>query len=240
MKQLILIISFFFYTAISCAQKDVCLNSVQNVYKVWTHEIENSKAGFYLKYNYEVQVKNSEGMDKNTAIMELMSDENNSIFQTKNLNVFQDQKYTVSIMDDKKIIVVNAYVGDAYKQQKIGQFQLLKDSMFQMLETQECKQVTFKGKLYKKVLLKANSKANKVYKIKTIEFLLDEELNRVKRVAINYVDNHKISVMKMEILNQKLDYHLTSIKKKALENVFSSNGELLTKYKEYQLIDNRN
>lgn len=240
MKGIVLIISILFFSIYTPAQKDVCLGDVEEVYRVWTKQIEENKSGFYLKYNYEVQVKSSNGINKNAAIMELISHENNSVFQTNNLNVYQDKKHTVTVMDDKKLIIINSYVGDAYKQEKIGQFQLLKDSMFQMLTTQQCDDINFKGSTYKRVLLKANDKAKKAYNIKTIEFLLDEELKRIKKVLINYVDGYKVYAMQMEIITQKLNYQQSSIKKEVLNNVFNSDGRLLKKYSTYQLIDNRN
>lgn len=228
-------------TGIVKAQEDACLKDVQRVYKTWTKEVNKSADNtIYLKYLTEITTGETGHLKKNNSTIEVISNKNNSSFFTDGTEVFQDTKYTVSILSDKKIIVINGYAGDRYKKEKIGQFEIFKDSIFSHLTTKECKTVTINNKQYKKVILKTNTYAAKTYKIKTITFLLDEKLNSIKETKVNYVKGHRFYAMKIKILKQHLNYQTNVFSKNAISKVLNNNGLLLSKYSGYRLIDNRN
>lgn len=222
------------------AQHDACVKDVLRMYNNLSNKVKANKNGLYLKYNYEVEVKLGEKIEKNSLVVEVKSDQSNSIFLTKDMSVFQDKKNTVSVFDDKKLVVINRYVGDAYKQDKIDQFQLIQDTIFDYVSTKECKSITSQGKTYKKVLVQCNAEGRKLFKVNTIEFLLNEKENRIRSVKVKYVPGHRFYAMKVEFIDQQLDYQLTHIKREALTNVFTASGKLLSRYEGYQLIDNRN
>jgi len=229
------------FTGIANAQKTTCLDDVKRVYTTWTKEVSDKKENtIYLKYSTEITTGKAKELKKNKAIIEVISHKSNSYLSTTATEVFQDAKHTVSILSDKKTIVINGFAGENYKKEKLGQFEMFKDSVFYHLEVVECKTITVNSREYKEVKLKMNSYGAKLFKIKTITFLLNEKLNRVKDIKVNYVDGHRLGAMKVSILKQSLNYKTTRLAKVAVSKVLGSNGKLLSKYAGYRLIDNRN
>lgn len=237
-RNIILLVLLFSITTV-LAQKDNCLEQVKSVYKAWKKQVQESAENtVYLKYEAET-LTGDEKTIKNSSIVEVFSNRNNAVFLSPELQVYQDKKYTVSILLDKKLVVINGYVGDKYKQEKLGQFELLQDTIFNQLTTLECKKVVLDDVEYQRVTLKANSSAAKVYNINTIVFLINLNETGIKEVVINYVKGYRLKVMKTKILKQNLNYTATNFKKVALSNVLDSNGKLLNKYAGYKLMDNR-
>lgn len=236
---ILLIVSLVLSSTVVIAQEDNCLTQVKNVYSAWEKQVKASEGNtVYLKYMTET-VTGGDKKVKNTSTVEVISNKNNAAFLSADLKVYQDNKNTVSILSDKKIIVINQYVGDKYKEEKLGQIELLQDTIFSQLKTQECKKEMIANVEYKKVLLKADVDATKNYKINTINFLINPKEKSIKEVVINYAKGHQLSTMKFRIIKQDLKYKATSIKKVALANVLDSNGKILSKYAGYKLMDNR-
>jgi len=239
-KKINILVVILLLTRVVIAQEDACLKDVKRVYQLWTKEVKaSSDKTVYLKYSTEITTGKTGSLKNNKSIIEVTSNKSNSYFSTSGTKVYQDDKYTVSILSDKKIIIINGYAGDSYKKKKLGQFEILKDSVFAHLEVQDCNKIILNKKEYKKVVLKTNSYGAKIFKIKTIEFLLDEKLNRVKDIKVNYIKGHRINKMRVSIIKQNLNYS-AQLTKVATSKVLGSNGKLLAKYRGYRLIDNRN
>jgi hypothetical protein len=235
-----ILITFLLLTVLVNAQKDSCLNDVKHVYEAWTKAVKaSSENTIYLKYETEVVAGNKSGGKKTKSAIELISKKENSYLKALNTEVFQDEETTVSILSDKKVIVINGVVGEEYKKIKMGQFEIFKDSVFTYLQTKECEIVTINNKVYKRVLLETNNYGAKSTKMATIEFLLDEEKNMVKEIKVKYVPGHRFQSMKMNILKQNLNYQTNKFQTKAVSKVLNSKGKLHSKYEGYRLIDNR-
>jgi hypothetical protein len=240
-KKINILVFILLFTGIVKAQDNTCLEDVKRVYTSWAKQVnENSGNTIYLKYSTEITTGKIGDLKKNKSIIEVISNKSNSYFSTTGTEIFQDAKHTVSIFSDKKTIVINGFAGENYKKEKLGQFEIFKDSVFSHLEVQECKTITLNSKVYKKVILKTNSYGAKLLKIKTITFLLDENLNTVKEIKVNYVAGHRFYAMKISILKQNLNYSSKKLTKVATAKVLGSNGKLLPKYMGYRLLDNRN
>ncbi|KAB2859613.1 MAG: hypothetical protein F9K09_01460 [Flavobacteriales bacterium] len=236
-RNIILLVLLFSITTVF-AQKDNCLEQVKRVYKAWEKQVQESTENtVYLKYETEITT-GGEKLETNKLEIEVISNKDNSIFSSPDLKIYQDKKHTVSILKDKKVIVINGVSSDQYKKQKIGQFEVLHDTIFSQLKTIECEMVQIEGKAYKKVVLEANATARNIYKIETIYFLLDLNNNTVKEVKVKYLKNYQLAVMHIKIIDQNLDYKI-KINKEVLSNVLDSNGKLLNKYTGYKLMDNR-
>jgi len=230
----------FLFTGMANAQQDECLEEVKQVYQEWMNAVSASKENtIYLKYNMEVVTGKNSGSTKNKSTVELISDQNNATFLTTDLKIYQDQKHTVSILHDKKIVVINEVLEEAYKKARIGQFELLKNDIFNELETTTCKMVEIGGNTYQKVVLKTTAKGRKAFNVATIQFLLDKKQNRIKEIQIKYIDEHHLSAMKITIVKQNLDYKSGHPNKEVLLSALTLDGKLSKKYTNYQLIDNR-
>lgn len=236
-----IIVAFFLLLTVVVQAQDKCLNEVKNVYQSWTKQVNDSRENnVYLKYSMEIITGEGEQLKNNRSTVELISNQESSFFSSADLKVYQDKSHTVSILSDKKIIVINNVVGENYKKEKLGQFEFLQEELFNQLETKECEIVSINGKEYKKVTLKTTTAGAKEFKMETIQFLLDKERNIVKEIQVSYVEGHRFHSMKMNIIKQDLNYSKNNLTKKVLSNVLTTSGELIGKYASYQLIDNRN
>lgn len=239
-KSIVIMLLFFINNKTSNAQTDTCLSKVKNIYKVWSNVINENKGNtIYLKYETDITVENKDKLENNKTLVELIFNQENSMLLTNNLMVFEDKKHTVSVKNDKKLIIINGFVGDRYKQEKLKHFEFLQDSMFQQLKTMECKNMIVDNQPYKRVVLKATPYGMKSFNVKTMSFLLDEKHQMVKKMEVNYTKDYHLYAIKVNILHQDLNYQTNLVKKTALENVFDKNGKLHSKYVGYKIIDNR-
>lgn len=241
MKKIAGLIMVFLFTYTISAQTNDGVAYVKQFYKEWKEKVDqHNENTIYLNYQTEITTKaDDDKLTTNKTTIEVISDKEHATFLTKELSVFQDKKHTVSILSDKQLIIINEYAGDNYKKEKLISFEIFQDSIFNSLTTQKFEEVVIEGITYKKAILKANAYAVKTYKMASMEFLLDESLGVVKEVKVNYVNHPQFKSVKINILKQDLTYKNLVLKRKALANVFDSKGELLEKYKNYKLIDNR-
>ena len=202
--------------------------------------LEDGKV-FYLNYTVSTTFSEKHGGEEYQTTVKIYANKYKSYFISKEVEVYQDKSYKISILPAKKIIFLAGYPGDEIKETKMKSLSFMQDTLLSLSTVEYCRNVTLKnGEKYKKVKLKINDSGKKLFKASTLEFLIDEKNNQIKQVLLKYVQKHHIAQLKIVFNVVDYDHKSTKLDKKPLAQVFNADGELLVKYKNYKVIDNRN
>lgn len=117
---------------------------------------------------------------------------------------------------------------------------VIQDSVFTLATVDNCEYITSEdGFVYKKVLLKLNDDGENKFHIKTMEFLINERKKQVKKVHIDYTDDHRISETTVSFNAIDFDHKSEKFEKRQLIYSSIEKGSIPDTYKDYQVIDTR-
>ncbi len=223
------------------ANNNTCLSYLKSLYSKMNDRssLEENKI-FYLNYTASITLDKENHFEKSTTTAEVYANKHKSFLISKEMEIYQDEKYVLSISPMKKQIFITNLIGKSNKNDKLKYISFLQDTLFSMSEVEFCDDTSsVNGKIVKKVKLKVSEAGQKNFNISTIEFYINKQTDLFEKILIIYKPLFRVS--KIEVIFNTIDYNYKTIKldKNILSIVFDKNNRLNDKYSSYTLNDNR-
>jgi hypothetical protein len=214
-----------------------CLSWLKKVYSsMEQHYKPSADKAFYL--SYEVSTAMEDGTYSMTA--ELYSDEKKSWFISKEAEVYQDSRVTVSILPARKLIFINDFKGKDQKEAQIKHLSFIQDTLFQLSRVVFCENAKADdGKQYKKISLKLSPEGKKMFNVESLDFYADEKKEELKEVHVKYTPQQAMKEMKIRFNKMETAPQLGKLKDSLLNEVLDESGKLKPPYVGYKFSDER-
>ncbi len=238
---IILVFSLYSFVGIDHSNNNECMVALKGLYsKLDFKKSQMSDKIFYLNYTINTTLKQSLGGATNRSKAEVIANKSMTCFKSKEMNVYEDKKKSVSIVSSRKLIFINDYIGDKSKSGYLKYFSFMKDSLFYYSSVSFCGEDKIaSGEACNRIQIKVNDNKVKMFNVRTIDFYFNKTDSVFKQINIKYNEQNNFSFL--EVIFNKLDYnhHDSSELNDPLTEIFDSNNVLKPFYREYKLIDNR-
>ncbi len=224
-----------FLPSLFIAQVDkICVKEIQEVIKADEARKDSVKQGKVLHLKYNVRVTDWE--DETTlSNVNLYKNETHLHFFSEQANVYQDLTEAVVILPQQKI----AFLSDMDK--SLANFKM-SDAFFQLrkgfLDSCQILQCGTKLGSVKTLVLKPRLEEDGALKITKLSYEYDLATKTVLQIKVEYNDEYKLKQMVITYKEFKvLDTYPFA---KCTSYLLDKKGQVLAKYKDYELEDNRN
>jgi hypothetical protein len=218
-----------------------CLSQIRKLYQDIQERIH--LAGdkvFYLEFTVTTTLGEEYGNEKHQTTARLYANGHKSMFTSSEIEVYQDSSLTISIISDKKRIYLMDYRQHESKKAALQNIALFQDSLFALSSVTYCEEIIREdGSKHKKIRLAVNENGQRLFQVKTLEFLIDADKNLVKHTTVTYVKPFYIHQVSVSYQTIDFDYSSGSLANNFLSLILDRQGKLQNKYQDYQLIDSR-
>lgn len=162
--------------------------------------------------------------------------------ESKDLELYQDEKALVSVLPGRKMIFIQQPPADRRKWQtdRLRQIGILQDSLFEYAQATDCAlRISADGNKDQHVRIDLTKDGVKHFKIRSIDFVMDEKAGKMKGFTIAYEPRHRLKTLECVFKNIDYSYSGRKMSKPALESVLTREQTLLPRFKDFKLIDNR-
>lgn len=224
-------------------EMDPCLKQVDNIFKKMYTTLPKNNRVVFVNYQLVTVLRAQSKQEKeevNTTDIKIYSGEKQYRFFSKDIIVYQDEKYTFTIIPSKRIVYWANAALDKNIQRRLTTAQNLQDTLFHNYEKVNCKTIEQDGKTCKLVTLIPNKNWASLTQVAYIDFYLSADGTQVLKEKMVYTTAKKMKSVEYIFNEVNYDYKKIDLKNSAQSNVLQSSSKLLPAYAGYQLIDVRN
>jgi hypothetical protein len=186
--------------------------------------------------NYSVKTTDWEGQIVSSEV-KVYKGKDNTHFFSDQATIYQDKKDVYMVLPAQKLVIVNSTKKELYDQRLSDDFYELKKELLDSCEVLKCDSSSQTPGLK---ILELKSKGNLGPEVKVNRMIYEYNVvtKKIERASLFFNDDYKIKqiVVTYKDTNKHSKYVFGNTRKQVLDN----SGQLLSKYKGYQLIDNRN
>jgi hypothetical protein len=217
-----------------------CLELIKKVYGKLTESVKpTSEKITHMNYTQTIKLNDNIGGENYSSEVDLYTNKEKSYLISKEIEVYQDQQSSVSIIPNRRMIYISDYDGSESKKETIEHLAFLQDTLFSLCNVLECKDIDQNNSTLKFIKLGVSGQGQQLFKIMFLTFYVNMENNSLESIKLEYTPNNKISYMNVTINlfdeDCKTDYLNTPV----LSIVLQNNGMLLPAYQDYKLLDKR-
>lgn len=187
-----------------------------------------------IHVSYQVKVSDWEGQ-VTLSNVRIYKDENNMHFFSEQANLFQDNKEVLIVLPSQKLIIINSTDKRLNNQRLNQEFFIVRKEFLDSCEVVKCENRDAENKI---VVLKVHpDKTSPAIKIKNITYEYNIVQKKINSVTVDYRSDYKIKQLHMvyKDFNLASTYGFMPLKSYYLDK----KGNVLTKYKDYEFVDNR-
>ena len=175
---------------------------------------------------------------RNLNVEMLMSNEQ-LYYDAGDMLVLQDLKDAFIILKSQKLVMRSVTATAPNQQARINQLTLFRDSLIDQCRIERCEEVKLDEQWCKSVVLVPEPSVARKLKLVDLRIVYDPATLAMKRVTINHnkASDIKQTVMRYHIVDYDFDKGLN---KPVASHIVNRNGQLLPRFKGYQLLDHRN
>jgi len=218
-----------------------CLLQIRKLYQEIQERIH--LAGdkvFYLEFTVATTLGEEYDYEEHQTTARLYANGHQSMFTSPEIEVYQDSSLTISIIPDKKQIYLMDYHQQKSKKTALQNIALFQDSLFALSSVAACEEITREdGSKYKKIRLTVNENGQKLFQVKSLEFLIDVDKNLVMHTTVRYVEPFHIRQVSVSYQTIDFDHPSSPLANNFLSLILDQQGKLQNNYQDYQLIDSR-
>jgi hypothetical protein len=155
------------------------------------------------------------------------------------LSTYQDEQDAFAVLPQRKMIVwaKGGKRPDANAKKDLAIH--VQDTLIELSIVTKCQVVQQAGKTLKMITMVPSKKAIEAFRVNYTEYFLDTENGRVAKVNTYYKTTEEVSMRSVTYHELNLNFKKVKLNKPVYEQIFSEPNKLSSKYKGYQLIDNR-
>ncbi|PBQ30226.1 hypothetical protein CNR22_00115 [Sphingobacteriaceae bacterium] len=225
-----------FTVSLIVAQTENCIDDIKRCERLMDFQADSLFAEKNLYVNYVVKATNWE--DETTVSNVQMHRKKDQLhFFSEQVSIYSDSKETVMVMPYQKVLMVSSIENQKANNKNIGDnFIELKKAFLESCEVVKCENITDGVKI---IVLKNNPEKNdnSLLRITEMTYELNPKLGTVISVKINYTTDYKVKEITTTYkeYSEESSYDFLPVK----SYISDRKGNLLTKFKDYEFIDNR-
>jgi hypothetical protein len=167
----------------------------------------------------------------------IMAKHNKVVWKGKDLEVYKDGEYQVSIFKDQKTIYITDIKDNPHQKLQLEGFGGIQDSLVAKSKILSCH--LDEDKQQRVVTIQPDAPFRKRLKLDSITFILDATTSQLKNLQIRYGEGHDLEMLTLEISGMALSIEEVPFSGLAIHKVFDARGMIHHKYKGFQLVDVR-
>lgn len=186
----------------------------------------------FLSYTVKVTDWDDESTISNVKVYKMGTEMR---FFSEQVNMYSNEKEVLVEIPEQKIIAINNALPNTTDKKKLDNFQELRREFLDSCELVSCESV---GKNLRVLILRVSKRQlSEGVKIVEMRYEYDTELKKVLQVKTTYQPDYKLKSMLMiyRDFNTESTYKFSAFKNQFLDR----KGQLISKYKEYELVDSR-
>jgi hypothetical protein len=218
-----------------------CIQSLRDIYKKMNSipETTDGKTIYYMNFNIKTTLR-KQSLEPSLSDVELMVGKNQMRYLSREMVIYEDEKNSFTVIPSRETI----YWGDSNighnKNQREKRMTILQDTLFDLCSLEECRNVNQSKEGYDRIIvLKASSEAQKLFGMNKLTFFVNSITDQIKKISIEYPDNNQVSSVEMTYNSINYNYQKNNFSRPVKSFFMDDKQELLSAYKQYQLIDNR-
>jgi hypothetical protein len=184
--------------------------------------------------SYMVKVTDWEDM-VTVSNVKIYKDENNMHFFSEQANLIQDQKEVLIVLPSQRILILNSTDKKLNNQRLNQEFFAIRKEFLDSCEVVKCENRDENNKVA--VLKIRPEKTSPAIKIRTITYEYNTSEKKITSVTVDYTADYRIKQLYMNYKDMSLasTYSFMPLKSYYMDK----KGNVLPKYKDYELVDNR-
>lgn len=156
------------------------------------------------------------------------------------LTTYQDEHDAFAVLPQRKTIVWSAGGKSPDAKAKKEQAIHIQDTLITVSKITNCRTVEENGKTYKQLTMVPFKKAMETFRVSRIDYFINSAEKRIEKVNTYYQAGAEIEMQSITYHELDLNYSKSALQKPVYGQIFASSGKLLSRYKGYQLVDNKN
>lgn len=234
----ILLVGLLNFTAFG-QKVDKCEHLVKNYLKKMSiYANPDPSKVYYLKMSTEAKYRpNSEYKDSRVDVTVIINGPKVQ-YESQYMNFYMDQDESYTVLHPQRLIV-KGDGGAKNRTDKFGDMVSLHDTLLKHSQLVSCVEINQNSRLMKVITFKTDKLFEKATSISRVEYTYDLKEERVFKAVTFFSPS---SIKKMEIITySELSYdYKKSPFNDASEMIFATKGNLVSRFKNYEIIDNRN
>ncbi|MDP2387572.1 MAG: hypothetical protein Q8M29_14440 [Bacteroidota bacterium] len=219
---------------------DTSLKEVKIVFDKMNELGTNGKT-CYLNYQVKALLNEKDKQGNNivsSSKIEMMTAAKNSWLFSDKMNIYRDQKTTITVLPTQKVIYLADAVVGKKEERLYDKLSVLQDSIFKCAEKVETLEV--KNKPFNKVVtLYLNPKMSQFLELKKVVYCINTTSNTLHKVDLEYMPDKQYKTLEYVFTNMDYDYKKTNISVPVTTLFFEKKNKLKAEYTGYKVIDNR-
>ncbi len=217
------------------SQQDPCLDFLISSYKNLSTAFEPTEQTTYIRYTVTSTMGAAYGSATHTTTAQVYANKDKSYMISSEIEVYQDQQHSVSILPNKKVIYINEFAGSVAKQTITDNMQLVQDTLFKLSRVVACDKLSQPG--HKRIELAPNETGVRLFHIRSYTVWIREGV--VEKIRIRYSEDYKLSELVMRFEAVEPDHSSGILSKDVLTIVWDEHGNLNDQYRDFKVMDSR-
>jgi len=237
MKKLIFInLIFFLFSELAAGQtpeQQACLNAVIALEKKLDVSKDTALQRRNIYINYTVKATNQEN-ETVVSHVKLFKKENYVHFFSEQAVIYMDEKEALIAVPSQKLLILNSLTKELLSKRRSDDFFELRMAFLEACIVSSCNT----NEDITTVQLKVDPRADiQGVFIRQITYVYNSRLNKVLSVTMNYSEDYALS--RLEMIYGDVDLESKHKFGPARTMAMNKRGELIERYREYELVDNR-
>lgn len=175
------------------------------------------------------------------ADVELVANRNRMWMVTEEMEVHQDASTAVMIMPGKKTIYIKRSNLAQFRESRGKMLSMMQDSLLALSDVSECTDVADRSLgSDRRITFQLRSRAQRSLRIRSFTLFLDTKAQAIRKIVVVPDGTNGITALDVTLGDIDYDYRPQAFNAPLLSNVLDPQGNLLAKYRGYELVDLRN
>ena len=198
------------------------------------------KRVYHMRMTVKTDMSSRSTMPDSETHVEVFMSEHQLHYVSDVLSTYQDEQDAFAVLPQRKTIVWSRGGKRPDADSKKALAAHIQDTLVTVSKITRCGPVVEQGTPYKQITMIPYKKAIETFRVNRMEYFIDSEKKRIGKVTTFYQPGEEIITQSVTYHELDLNYTGVSLQKPVRDQIVTSSGKLLSRYKGYQLIDNRN
>lgn len=226
-----------------------CMDELRRAYEKLqsAQQFPTSNTTFHVNYSVKVMSRDSLNDEAVQSTVEMWMQGNYMHLKSNEMEIYQDEKDVFSIFHQSNLIMRCDKGAAGGKSQKINRLSIFRDTLFALSEITNCEVSGSGSSVQKTMEMTVGDKGREMYKIASVQFMLNMKTEAIQQVRINYTPAYKSPIPAMENVAyveytiHDLDFNSREkLKEERIAGQFmESSKKLNNKFQGYEFVDAR-
>jgi hypothetical protein len=194
---------------------------------------------YYFESEQQIDMWDSISEPSVKMNVKIIMSSNQIQYYTNDIELYQDERDAFMVVKPKKMIAWSTSSLNELKGERFKELTKTQDTLLAVSTVTSCRTVKDGEKSTTIMVLTPKADAQRAFKVKTATYWFNNVTKRVEEVVIEFMPGYDAKRRTTSYKTMDLNYKLIKLNKPVLGLVLDKKNKPLSKYKGFQLIDNR-